>query len=97
MALKITDIAELKYYKVELERTKAAYDEVISNLLNTIKASALYWQGEDGNILRERLYLLIKYELQCVSKEINAEALYLGKIIAVLENAQEQIKNRLNG
>ena len=97
MALKITDIAELKYYKVELERTKAAYDEVISNLLNTIKASSLYWQGVDGNILRERLYLLIKYELQCVSKEINAEVLYLGKIIAVLENAQEQIKNRLNG
>ena len=97
MALKITDISELKYYKVELERTKLSYDEILNNLLNEIKSSALYWQGEDGDTVRERLYSLIEHELKCISKEINAEADYLGKIILVLENAQQQVKNRLNG
>ena len=97
MALKITDLAELKYYKIQLERTKASYDEVINNLYKTIKNSALYWQGEDGNIFRRKIYSLLKYELLCISKEMNAEIEYLGKIILVLENAQEQIKNRLNG
>ena len=31
MALKITDISELKYYKVELERTKLSYDEILNS------------------------------------------------------------------
>ena len=97
MALKVTDLGEIKYYKVQLERTKNAYDEVINNLLKTIKDSELYWQGEDGNLMRSKLYSLISNELRCISKEINAEADYLGKIILVLEEAQEQVKGSLNG
>lgn len=97
MALKITDIGQIKYYKVQLERTKNAYDEVINNLLKTIKESELYWQGEDGALLRSKLYSLISNELRCISKEIDAEANYLGKIVLVLEDAQNQVKGSLNG
>lgn len=96
MALKVTDIGELKYYKIQLNRTKVAYDEVLRELINTIKNSALYWQGEDGDAFREKLFGLLSRDMACISKEINAEAEYLGKIIFVLEEAQEQVKNRLN-
>ena len=97
MALKVTDIGELKYYRVQLSRSYESYDYVIKNILDSIKDSALYWQGEDGEVFRERLYSLVSHDLNCISKEIKAEADYLGKIITVLENAQEQVKNRLNG
>ena len=97
MALKVTDIGDLKRYKLQLDKINTSYDEVINNLLRTIKTSSLYWQGEDGDLFREKLYSLITYELKCISREINAESEYLGKIVLVLENAQEQIKNRLNG
>ena len=97
MALKVTNVNELKYYKDYLEKYKNLYDDDIDNLIDTIKLSAIYWQGEDGNNFRENLYSLIGSNLQCISNEMNAEIEYLSRLIAVLENAQEQIKNRLNG
>lgn len=97
MALKVTDIGELKYYKMQLKRTKDSYDDVIRNIMSTIKNSSLYWQGEEGENFRSNLYSLVSRDLNCISKEINAEVEYLGKIVNVLENAQEQIKNRMNG
>ena len=97
MALKITNIDDIKNYKSELEKDKAAYDDVINKLTNIIKTSAAYWQGEDGDAFRERLYGFIANELNIISKEIGAEINYLGKVILVLENAREQIKSRVNG
>ena len=96
MALKVTNVYELKYYKDYLEKYKNLYDEDVNNLIDTIKLSAIYWQGEDGNNFRDNLYSLIGSDIECISNEMNAEIEYLSRLIAVLENAQEQIKNRLN-
>lgn len=97
MALKITNISDLKYYKGQIEKAKIEYDETIKNLMDTIKLSAIYWQGEDGNTFRDNLYSLIGIDLNTISKEMNAEIDYLNRYITILENAQEQIKSRLNG
>ncbi len=97
MALKITNINELKYYKAQIEKTKNAYDDTITNLTDTVKMTALYWQGADGDEYRSRLYSLVGNDLNCISKEMEAEIQYIDKLIVVLENAQEQIKSRLNG
>jgi hypothetical protein len=96
MALRVTNINELKSYKDYLVKYKNAYDETIDRLVDSIKLSAIYWQGEDGSNFRDKLYSLIGTNLNSVSNEINAEIEYLDKLILVLENAQEQIKHRLN-
>lgn len=97
MALKTTNVNELKYYKSQLEKTKTLYEESIDGLTDTVKVTALYWQGIDGNNFRSNLYSLIGNDLSCITKELTAEIEYLNKLIIVLENAQEQIKSRLNG
>ncbi len=97
MALKTTNVNELKYYKSQLEKTRKLYEDTIDSLIDTVKMSAIYWQGFDGNDFRLKVYGFIGKDLNCISKEINAEIEYLNKLIIVLENAQEQIKNRLNG
>ena len=97
MALKTTNVNELKYYKSQLEKTKTLYEESIDGLTDTVKVTALYWQGIDGNNFRSYLYSLIGNDLSCITKELTAEIEYLNKLIIVLENAQEQIKSRLNG
>ena len=96
MALKVTNINELKYYKDSLAKCHNSYEDTIDKLVDTIKLSAIYWQGEDGNEFRDKLYSLIGSNLNSVSTEMNAEIEYLDKLVLVLENAQEQIKNRLN-
>ena len=96
MALKVTNVNELSYYKDHLEKNKVAYDDTIDKMLDAIKLSAIYWQGEEANQFREKLYSLIGVDLNCISTEMKAEIEYLNKLVAVLENAQEQIKSRLN-
>ena len=97
MALKIMNITDLKYYKEQIEKEKIEYDDTIKQLMDTIKLSALYWQGEDGNHFRDNLYSIVGVDLNKISSEMNAEIEYLNKLIIVLENAQEQIKSRMNG
>lgn len=97
MALGAVNIEQLKAYKDELLKTKKMYDESISSLMDVVKLSAIYWQGIEGNLFRAKLYGLIGADLNCVSSEMNAEIEYINKIILVFENAQEQIKSRLNG
>ena len=97
MALKTTNVNELKYYKSQLEKTKQLYEDTLDGLIDSVKMSAIYWQGLDGNNFRSKVYGLIGKDLNCISKEITAEIEYLNKLIIVLENAQEQIKSRLNG
>ena len=96
MALKVTNLSEIKDYESYLEKCKIAYEDVLDRLLDTIKFSAIYWQGEEGNNFRDNLYSLIGIDLNCISTEMKAEIEYLNKLIMVLENAQEQIRNRLN-
>ena len=97
MALQTININELKYRKDRLSSIKDNYDETINNLLDEVKMIAFYWQGSNSNNLRTELYKLIGKDLNNISNEINAEVEYLNKLILVLENADEQIKNRLNG
>lgn len=97
MALQTININELKYRKDRLSSFKENYDEVLNNLLDEVKMIAFYWQGSNSNNLRTELYKLIGNDLNNISNEINAEVEYLNKLILVLENADEQIKNRLNG
>ena len=97
MALQTLNINELKYRKDRLSSFKDNYDEVLNNLLDEVKMIAFYWQGSNSNNLRTELYKLIGKDLNNISNEINAEVEYLKKLILVLENADEQIKNRLNG
>ena len=97
MALQTISINELKYRKDRLSSFKENYDEVLNNLLDEVKMIAFYWQGSNSNNLRTELYKLIGNDLNNISNEINAEIEYLKKLILVLENADEQIKNRLNG
>lgn len=97
MALQTLNINELKYRKDRLSSFKDNYDEVLNNLLDEVKMIAFYWQGSNSNNLRTELYKLIGNDLNNISNEINAEIEYLKKLILVLENADEQIKNRLNG
>lgn len=97
MALKLTNINELKSYKTKIEKSKLEYDETIKHLMDTIKLSAIYWQGEEGNLFRDNLYSLVGVDLNVISNEMKAEIDYLNRLITILENAQEQIKSRING
>ena len=96
MALKITNVNELKYYKDGLIKCQNTYEEITNKIIDAIKLSAIYWQGEDGNEFREKLFSLIKSNKSIYFTELDAEIEYVNKLIIVLENAQEQIKNRLN-
>ena len=97
MALKLTNINELKSYKTKIEKSKLEYDETIKHVMDTIKLSAIYWQGEEGNLFRDNLYSLVGVDLNVISNEMKAEIDYLNRLITILENAQEQIKSRING
>ena len=77
MALKVTNVNELRYYKDGLSKYKEMYNETIDRLIDSIKLSAIYWQGQEGNELRDKLYSLIGTNLGCVSTEINAEIEYI--------------------
>ena len=97
MALQIINIQELKNGQEKLSILKENYDETIKKLLDEVKMIELYWQGNSSNNLRNELNKLIGTDLNNISNEINAEVEYLKRLILVLENADEQIKNRLNG
>jgi len=97
MALQTININELKYHQDKLSSLKESYDEILKNLLDEVKMIAFYWQGNDSSNLRSELYKLIGSDLNNISNEIEAEVDYINKLVVVLENANEQIKNRLNG
>lgn len=97
MALQTININELKYRQDRLKKLKDDYDETLRNLLDEVKTIAFYWHGNDSSNLRSELYKLIGTDLNNISNEIEAEVNYIKRLILVLENADEQIKNRLNG
>ena len=98
MALTITNIDELRNYKNQIEKTKISYDSPLAiSATEIFKENEDYYYHKDGEVFRTNLYSLIDNDLKCISKEMSAELEYLKKLIIVLENAQEQVKSRLNG
>ena len=97
MALQTINLSELKYRQDRLTSLKDSYDETLNNLMDEVKMIAFYWQGNDSSLLRNELYKLIGTDLNNISNEIEAEIDYIKRLILVLENANDQIKNRLNG
>lgn len=96
MAVQVTNINELKNSEITITNAKVSYDEALKKLSDAIKITEFSWQGEDGMKFREDLMALINNDLKDVSEEMNSEINYLKKIHTILENAQEQVKNRLN-
>ena len=97
MALQVVNVDELKQHKEKINNYKNAYDSKLRELLDLIRSISIYWQGVESDNFRNELYSIIRSNFNIVSVEMNAEVEYLNKLILVLENAQEQIKNKLNG
>ncbi len=97
MALTIVNLDEIKKAELEISDAKTNYDDSLKLLKDTINNTINFWQGEDADLYRERVNHLIDNELSNASYEMEYEKAYLNKVSTVLENAQEQVKNRLNG
>ena len=95
MSLQITNIEELKNSKVQITKEKELYQDTILDLENAIKETNITWNGNESDDFREKTLTLVD-KLKKVEDEMTYEINYLDKIIAVLENAQEQVKNKLN-
>ena len=96
MALQITNVNELKNAKTLIETSKKSYDESLDSLRNAIIEIQNYWQGEDSIEYQDKVLNLVNRELSHESTELEFEVKYLNRIITVLDNAQDQIKKRLN-
>jgi uncharacterized alkaline shock family protein YloU len=96
MALQITDINVLKNSEVEISKAKAEYDDILKNLENAVKSTENSWNDKDGVEFRTKVLNLINNDLKEMSMEMEFEINYLKKIAMVLENAQQEIKKRIN-
>lgn len=97
MALTIVNLDEIKKAELEINDAKTNYDESLKLLKDTINNTINFWQGEDADLYRAKVNHLIDNGLSNASYEMEYEKAYLNKVSTVLENAQEQVKNRLNG
>ena len=96
MSLQITNINNIKESSSLIVNAKNSYDTALKELVNAVKSTELSWTGEDAYNFRQEVYNIIVKELYSISDEMNIEATYLKRLTYVLENAQEQVKNRLN-
>ena len=97
MALKITNLDALKTYEAKIKSAKAEYDQALKKLKSAVMSTEDSWDDRDGYDFRDKLIKLINTDLKIVSDEMNFEVQYLKKSSAVLENTQQEVKNRLNG
>lgn len=97
MALQFTNINELKNSQLQIELAKTTYEDTIKNLRDAIKNTEQSWQGEDAYNYRIELNDIINKKLQNVIDEMNFEIDFLKKTTSVLQDAQERVKNKLNG
>ncbi len=95
MSLQITNIEELKNSKIQIAKEKELYQDTLLDLENAIKETQITWNGNESDDFREKTLAIVN-KLKNVENEMTYEVNYLDKIIVVLENAQEQVKNRLN-
>lgn len=96
MALHITNIDQLKKSKLAIENAKQSYSEHLDILKNAVIEIRDCWQGEDSLEFQNKLIEIIKDNLALELSEMDFEVRYLNKITTVLENAQDQVKKRLN-
>lgn len=96
MALQIANIGLMKKSSVDIENSKNTYDDTLKEIENAIKSTENSWNDQDGNDFREKVMLLLDNELKDISEEMEFEINYIKKVSTVLENAQEQVKNRIN-
>lgn len=97
MALQITNIEDLKNSQACILEAKTSYDEVLTNLRNSVVNIDNYWNDSDSYEFKEKLLRLIDNELKAVSTELEFESSFLKKTYLTLEDAKTQVKNRLNG
>ena len=96
MALQITNVNELKVAKDNIKESKESFDSSLTTLSDNIKTLQNYWQGEDGYNYQTKVMNIIDNDLALVSEEMAFEVKYLDRITSVLDNAQEEVKKRLN-
>ena len=96
MSLTVTNIESIKNSKDKIISAKKSYDETLKILSHTIKFTEFSWQGKNADDFRTAVNNLIQGDLESVSKELEVEINYLTKLSTVLENAEEQVKQRLN-
>ena len=96
MSLTITNIENVKNAKEKIKSAKKSYDESLKLLSHTVKFTEFSWQGKNADDFRTEVNKLINGDLENVSKELEVEINYLTKLSTVLENAEEQVKQRLN-
>lgn len=96
MSLQNANISEMKYYGNQIKKAKASFDESLKILRQTINFTKYSWQGQDAENFRDNVTSIINKNLSMISKEFELEIKYLEKVSSVLENAQDQVKKRLN-
>lgn len=96
MALQITNINELKVAKDNIKDAKESFDSTITVLKDNINSIQSYWQGEDAFNFQNKVISIIDNDLALELEEMAFEIKYLDRIISVLDNAQEEVKKRLN-
>lgn len=96
MALKVTNISDLKNSELKIKEAKNSYLEALNGITDAVKSTELFWQGEDAYKFRREIYSLIKTDFNDVKEELEFEELFLNRVRTTLENAQEEVKKRLN-
>ena len=96
MALQITNIDRLKNSKIIIEKAKTSFEEEMKILNDATIEIGNNWQGEDSSVIQNKIVDIINKELTNEKGEMMFEMKYLDRIIFVLENAQNEVKKRLN-
>ncbi len=96
MSLTVTNIENLKTAKSKIISAKKSYEDTLEIIKNTVKFTEFSWQGKNADDYRAEVNEIIDKDLESVVKELEIEINYLNKITQVLENAEDQVKQRLN-
>ncbi len=96
MALQITDLSVLRSSVMEIKNAKSEYDEILKNIIDAVKSTETAWNDKEGIEFRTKVLNLLEHDLKDMSLEMEFEVNYIKKITMVLENAQQEIKKRIN-
>ncbi len=96
MPIQKTNIDEMKYCSNQIKKAKISFDDSVKLLKQTIAFTEFSWTGQEADEYRQNVTSIIKDDLSKISKEFEIEIKYLNKVASVLENAQDQVKKRLN-
>ncbi len=96
MSIQKSNISEMKYYSNQIKKAKTSFDDSLKLLKQTIAFTEFSWTGVEADEFRQNVSSVINNNLSKITKEFEIEIKYLDKVSSVLENAEEQIKKRLN-